>query len=59
LETIRLQQRYKLSFWDAMIIRSAAEMGCALIWSEDFSDGQVYEGVKILNPFTPLGVESL
>jgi predicted nucleic acid-binding protein len=51
LAAIRLQQRYQLSFWDAMIIRSAAELGCGLIWSEDFSDGQSYEGVKVVNPF--------
>jgi predicted nucleic acid-binding protein len=50
LGAIRIQQQYQLSFWDAMIIHSAAESGCALIWSEDFSDGQVYEGVKVSNP---------
>jgi len=58
LEAIRLQQRYQLSFWDAMILRSAAESGCELIWSEDFSDGQAYEGVKALNPFTQVGVDN-
>ena len=50
LGAIRIQQHYQLSFWEAMIIRSAAEMGCALVWSEDFSNGQVYEGVKVINP---------
>ncbi len=52
LGAIRIQQHYQLSFWDAMIIRSAAELGCSLIWSEDFSDGQVYEGVKVINPMS-------
>jgi len=52
LGAIRIQQHYQLSFWDAMIIRSAAEMGCNTLWSEDFSDGQVYEGVKVINPMS-------
>ena len=52
LGAIRIQQRYQLSFWDAMIIRSAAEMSCELVWSEDFSDGQAYEGIKVINPLS-------
>ena len=52
LGAIRIQQKYQLNFWDAMIIRSTSETGCALLWSEDFSDGKVYEGVKVNNPFT-------
>lgn len=55
LGAIRIQQKYQLNFWDAMIIRSAAETNCTLLWSEDFSDGQVYEGVKVVNPFTQAG----
>jgi predicted nucleic acid-binding protein len=52
LGAIRIQQHYQLSFWDAMIIRSAAELSCELIWSEDFSDGQVIEGIKVINPLS-------
>ncbi|MGH9156857.1 MAG: PIN domain-containing protein [Acidimicrobiales bacterium] len=41
----------KLSFWDAMILRSAAEMGCRRLWTEDLNHGQVVAGVRIANPF--------
>jgi len=51
LEAIRVQQRYQLSFWDAMIVWSAARLGCAIIWSEDLNHGQTYEGVRVHNPF--------
>lgn len=51
LSAINLQQRYTLSFWDAMIIWSAAQLGCQTIWSEDLNPGQVYDGVKLINPF--------
>jgi len=40
-------------FWDAMIVRSAAEIGCAVLYSEDLSAGQEYSGVRVENPFRP------
>ncbi|MFT4043856.1 MAG: PIN domain-containing protein [Gordonia sp. (in: high G+C Gram-positive bacteria)] len=41
----------QLSFWDAMVIRSAERMGCDVLWSEDLNAGQKVSGVRILNPF--------
>jgi predicted nucleic acid-binding protein len=32
LEAIEIQQRYELSFWDALIICSAKKSGCDVIW---------------------------
>ncbi|MEW6171612.1 MAG: PIN domain-containing protein [Bacillota bacterium] len=51
LRGIEIQQRYKISFWDAMIIRSAKVLGGAIIWSEDLPPGQFYEDVRVVNPF--------
>ncbi len=51
IDAIRVQQRYQLSFWDAMIVWSAARLGCAILWSEDLNPGQMYEGVRVQNPF--------
>lgn len=51
LGAIDLQRRYHLSFWDAMIIRSAIKLNCRTIWSEDLSPGQVYDGIELMNPF--------
>jgi predicted nucleic acid-binding protein len=45
-------RRHQLSFWDAMIVRSAAELRCDTLWTEDLNDGQVIEGVRLSNPFT-------
>jgi predicted nucleic acid-binding protein len=50
---IELHQRYQVSFWDAMILQSARQSGCGVVWSEDLSDGETYAGVKINNPFKP------
>src|SRR5947209_1314078 len=31
-----IQRRYKISWWDALILNSALELGCSVVWSEDF-----------------------
>ena len=51
LDAIHLQGRYQLSFWDAMIITSALQLGCGTVWSEDLNPGQSYQQVTVLNPF--------
>lgn len=51
LGAIGLQQRYLTSFWDAMILWSAQQLGCNEVWSEDLSEGQNYNGVLVVNPF--------
>ncbi|MCL5982043.1 MAG: PIN domain-containing protein [Firmicutes bacterium] len=51
IEAIYIQQRHKISFWDAMIICSAKEMGCKNIWTEDLHPNQTYEGIRVVNPF--------
>lgn len=50
-QAIEICHRYKISFWDAMIIQSAIRIGCRQIWSEDLSETQVYNQVRIINPF--------
>jgi len=51
LVAIQLHREKKISFWDAMILRSAMSSGCDLLWSEDLSDGQRWDGVIVRNPF--------
>ena len=51
LDAIQLHQRYQLSFWDAMVLNSAVQLGCETLWSEDLNPGQQYSGVLVRNPF--------
>ena len=51
VEALKKKTRYQISFWDAMILESAACLGCELVWSEDLSSGQMYDGVEARNPF--------
>lgn len=41
----------ELSFWDALIVASAASAGCSLVLSEDLNPGQVILGVTVKNPY--------
>jgi predicted nucleic acid-binding protein len=51
LLAIQLNREKKISFWDAMILRSAMSLDCTLVWSEDLSDGQRWDGITVRNPF--------
>ncbi len=48
---IELSARYKIAYWDALILAAAQALGCHTVYSEDLSDGQTYSGVRVLNPF--------
>lgn len=50
---VALSRRYQLSFYDALIVASAAEAGCRELLTEDMSDGMTIGGVTIRNPFGP------
>ncbi len=51
LGAIDIQRHYQVSFWDAMVIQDAKCLSCEIIWSEDLSDGQEIEHVRVKNPF--------
>jgi predicted nucleic acid-binding protein len=53
LAAIGIHQRTGISFWDAMIVQSAAEIGCTVLYSEDLNAGTEYSGVRVENPFQP------
>ncbi len=51
LQAIDLQELYQLAFWDALVIQSAASLGCKQLFSEDLNHGQAYGTVQVVNPF--------
>ena len=42
---------HQLSFWDSLIISTAEAARCETLLTEDMNDGQIIEGVRIVNPF--------
>ena len=51
LKASRLHRRYKIAWWDALVLNSAMELGCSVLWSEDMSNGQRIGSLVIRNPF--------
>jgi len=51
LEAARGARDYSMVYYDAQIWAAARLNQVSLIFSEDFSDGQVLEGVRFVNPF--------
>jgi predicted nucleic acid-binding protein len=43
----------RFSFWDSVLLASAAEAGCTVILSEDMADGSRFGSIAVLNPFGP------
>ena len=41
----------QISFWDSLIIAAAEKANCEFVISEDLNAGQLYRGIKLINPF--------
>jgi predicted nucleic acid-binding protein len=46
-----LQDRYQLSFWDALIVAAAKLLSCRYLLTEDFQADQDLDGILVVNPF--------
>jgi predicted nucleic acid-binding protein len=53
LAAIDIHVRSRIPLWDALIVRSALQLGCREILSEDLNPGPVHPGIRVRNPFTP------
>ena len=52
LKAIEIKERYQLQFYDSLILATALENGCNIVYSEDMQNGQVIENqLTIVNPF--------
>jgi predicted nucleic acid-binding protein len=52
LYAIDLKDQYQYSFYDSLIIASAIEMKCSILYSEDLQHGQtISKQLKIISPF--------
>ena len=47
----KIQDRYKISSWDALIVAAAKQSSCAYLLTEDLHAVQEIEGITVINPF--------
>ncbi len=52
INAIKIKDKYLFSFWDSMIVASAIETNCKILFSEDMHHNQLIDNVlTIKNPF--------
>jgi predicted nucleic acid-binding protein len=51
-KALYLHEKYRYSYYDSLILASALENGCKMIFTEDLQNGQVIEKtLKVVNIF--------
>ena len=51
LAAIDLHRLHGTNFWDALIVRSAQQAGCKVLFTEDLQAAREIDGLQIVNPF--------
>ncbi len=51
LAAIDLHRLHGFSFWDSLIVRSATQSGCTVLFSEDLQGLREVDGMRMVNPF--------
>jgi predicted nucleic acid-binding protein len=51
LAASELEERHRLSFWDALVVEAARRVGATRLMTEDLQPGRDIAGVRIENPF--------
>jgi predicted nucleic acid-binding protein len=51
LNASRIEEIYRIFFWDGLIISAASQAAAAKILTEDLQSGLIIEGILLENPF--------
>lgn len=51
VEGAALARRYKISYWDAALVAASQRGGADILYTEDLNHAQLYDGVRVVNPF--------
>lgn len=52
LQALDINSKYQYSYWDSLIIATALNQNCSIIYSEDMQHNQLIENkITIINPF--------
>lgn len=51
LAALEIEQKWKVAWWDALLIASAAASGCTHLLTEDLPSAPAIDGVAIIDPF--------
>ncbi len=51
LYAIEIKEKYQLQYYDALIIATALETNCDILFSEDMQHNQTIKSLQIINPY--------
>lgn len=51
LAAVSISHRFGLSHWDGAILAAARACGCGIVYAEDLSAEQDYDGTRVVDPF--------
>ena len=54
LDALAIQERYRVSFWDAQILAAAHRAGCSELYTEDLQSEGIFGDIRVVNPFASL-----
>ena len=52
---VRRRDASQLSYWDALIVETAIDAGASSLLTEDLQHGQVFDGLRVVDPFRSHG----
>jgi len=55
IQALDIEKRYKISFWDALVLQAAESSGASVLYSEDLAVNQRYGAIKVVNPLIGQG----
>jgi predicted nucleic acid-binding protein len=51
LKALQILERFRLQWYDALVVAGAVEAKCRILYSEDFQHGQKFDDLEVRNPF--------
>jgi predicted nucleic acid-binding protein len=51
LKALQILERFRVQWYDALIVAGALEAKCGILYSEDFQNGQKFDDLEVRNPF--------
>ncbi len=51
VRALEIKGKWRLNYWDSLIVAAAERGGCKILYSEDMADGQSYGSVTVRNPY--------
>lgn len=51
ISALEIEERFKVFFWDALILSAAHSSSATILYTEDLNHGQTYGSVQVVNPF--------